>query len=181
MNRYCLFNRAFTIMLLSIVLGGCTALPSPSLPLPASTSVATPTPECPIFVISGRITNLDQVRPFLSGVSYLQLVSVSTHPTTSRLPLPLRFFPDQTAAISSDLAQIPIPPDGAFRFRVSNLEPGSYLVAVQRVRGKGPANGYYEPMSMTTNGSNVPIVPVIQGVHFACRWDMGNVVISGSP
>jgi hypothetical protein len=178
-HRY-LFRWQFTIILLSFVVGGCTTLP-PSLPPSSSVSVATPTLECPLFVISGRIINLDQVGSVLSHVSYLQLVSVPTHAAASGLPLPVRFFPDQTAAISSDLARITIPPDGVFGFQVSNLEPGSYLVAVQRVRGTRSNNAYYTPMLLTTNGSNIPVVPVMQGVHFACRWDMGNVMISESP
>lgn len=178
MNHYDLLNRALTTLLVSIVLCGCTAVPS-SRALPISTSASTVASECPIFVITGRITNIGQVRQFLSQASYLQLVSVPTYPAATRFTLTLDFFPDETAAFRSDLAQIPLPLDGVFRFQVSNLKPGSYFVAAQRTRNAKSANGYYTPMSLTINDSNLSIVPVIDGVHFACHWDLGNVVING--
>lgn len=90
----------------------------------------TPTIATSGITIWGLISNLVGAEQYLAKDSHLQLVGL---PADSQLS----GTTDHQGRLvyDSELAQVPIPPDGVFTFQVESLEPGVYLIAAQRLQG----------------------------------------------
>jgi hypothetical protein len=141
-----------------------TMTPAPPSPAP------TPTPSG--IRISGAITNLDEARQYLVEDSYLQLVRMSDGEVTFVFPQ------DGLVFVQSDLAQIPIPSDGAFAFQLDSLAAGKYFVTAQRFTPRNWTK--MNAMVLAREGgepASVVVVEIPEGVTLPFVFDMGEVVI----
>jgi hypothetical protein len=117
------------VMILTLFLTACgAASQEPTVAAPTATITNAP------VTITGRVTNLPEVLPFMQDNSTLQLVRVSDDGKGSFV------FPESGGIyVESDLAAIPLPgEDGLFEFRLASLDPGIYFISAQRFT---PPNG----------------------------------------
>jgi hypothetical protein len=149
-----------------------TPTPTPLPPTPTPTPLPpaptpTPTPEPMGIAITGVITNLgDAEERYLAEDSYLQLVRL---PADGRLS---GTTDDQgRLAYDSELAQSPIPSDGVFNFQVESLEPGTYVVAAQRLRN----SSFMTPLLVTE--TEYVRVEIRQDATLPVTFDLGEVAI----
>jgi hypothetical protein len=122
--------------------------------------------------ISGVITNLDEARPYLTEASYLQLVDISDGEVTFVYPR------EGGVLLESELAQIPIPPDGIFSFQVDRLEPGEYFIAAQKFNPRDWMR--HNAMVLAKEAGDPKSVVMIEigdDVALPFRFDMGEVVM----
>lgn len=91
-------------------------------------------------------------------------------------------------AIHSDLARIPIPPDGVFNFHVDSLKPGRYFVTVQNFHSELPQEvGTKKPAHATVNfmvllreagnPESTVVIEIPENVTLPFSFDMGEVAI----
>jgi len=80
--------------------------------------------------ITGRVTNLKAVRPYMSEESYVQLIAL---PSGKHLSIGGTIDAEGWVTWKSDLAKSPISSNGRFRLHASELTPGSYLVIIQKM------------------------------------------------
>ena len=134
-----------------------TATPTPIPPTATSTPIPpthTPTPAG--ITISGLITSLEKVTPYLTESSYLQLVLL---PDDGQVTVAIDNKAQIETISDSDLAQIPIPSDGVFSFQTESLEPGTYIIVAQLF--KSP-DGLIHNMVLIEDAGNVELFRVIE-------------------
>ena len=99
---------------------------SASVSIPTSLARAVPADS---VTVTGRVTNLEAAKPYLSDESYFQLLLVSKDGHFG-----IRSDAKGLITFNSDLAKSPISSDGAFRLQASKLDPGNYYVVIQKMQ-----------------------------------------------
>jgi hypothetical protein len=104
--------------------------------------------------INGEIRNIEEIKPFISDKTFLQLIEV---PEGS-----FNFYSPANGELiyQSDLEKIPIPVDGKYKFIVKNLKSGKYLIAAQRL---SKDYKYFGPLLWSEDKNNAVIINVETG------------------
>jgi hypothetical protein len=79
--------------------------------------------------ITGTIKNFDEFKAAVVPETYIQLVPMSATGSFQTL-----YGNDGSVSYYSNLPKMPVPKDAAFSFHLSNLPPGRYFIAAQRLK-----------------------------------------------
>jgi hypothetical protein len=89
--------------------------------------------------ITGVIVNLEKVKIFIEKESYIQLIAL---PPYNKLERSVFFRNDGVLLYfyNSELPKIDIPSNNTFSFKVKDLKPGKYAIAIQKISIPLPYN-----------------------------------------
>ncbi|RJP87111.1 MAG: hypothetical protein C4518_12790 [Desulfobacteraceae bacterium] len=118
--------------------------------------------------ISGRITNLNDAKAYITEASFLQIV-----PSDSQMVFTTDAQGRKT--YTSNLAFIDIPTDGSFVFETYGLVPGRYVIAVQLLKPYGPQSD--EIPFLATAKDQLAIIVIPESGDTPFEIDLGNVII----
>lgn len=120
--------------------------------------------------ISGRITNINDTQAYITGESYLQLI---TYPEDGLLP----FTTDAQGrrVYASNLSDIDMPVNGAFVFETTDLPPGRYVIAAQRLEPYAPESE--ETPILATAGNQPAVIVIPENGNTSFEIDLGNVIL----
>lgn len=139
------------------------------------------------FTITGEITNWDEAREFLKQDSYLQLVRITSDqfsafdgPGSGRMELKIRMDDQARFTFVSELAKSSLPSDGHFSFENAELDPGRYLIVIQKHRP--PMLGFPRTASQfiarkVGEKFAYVIVEIGEGPHEQLVRDLGKLII----
>ena len=143
-------------------------LPTSTLTLVPSTKTPIPLTPTPIFegiTVTGRVTNLEVAKTYLSNDSYLQLLLVPPDGQLSG-------GTDEQGRMfyESELAKSTISSTGVFRLQAEDLNPGRYLVVIQMLQP-----GWYSGYPFLIKVDEYLTIEIQQDVDLPLVIDIGDV------
>ena len=129
--------------------------------LPASAS----TVEENNITITGAITNLKEVEKYITEKSYLQIIFLPPDGNVSGV------FYEGQLIYDSKLPKMDIPANGAFTFKIKDLDPGKYFIVVQYLK-RG-----VDPRLVSKKDNNIPGFEIAEERKTPIIIDLGELYI----